>query len=335
MKIDFFTLTLDSFTLWLTERGYLAYQAEQIFRWVYVKGVTEWEGMSDIHTSLRGLLSSSFRLSSITLKSCLEEQGRYRFTWELVDKSVVHTLLRYENQKWHLTLSSQVGCPVGCLFCASGRVFIRNMQPAELFQQYLRTKKWLAEQQNREIAQIDFDGMGEPLKNVKGFLFLLDLFARAKISYRQITVSTIGIIEGINALLQSQSRLTLKVGLHAPNQQLRQQLTPYAKKNRLDELLTICRRYSMQMGLPIFFDYTLLADFNDHADQALELAHLLKHMRCHVRLIPCNATSSSWRAPDKRRVKAFRSVLFGSKISHSLYEERGDSGRLGQLAPRM
>ena len=155
---------------------------------------------------------------------------------------------------------------------------------------------------------------------------------------RKITISTVGIVEGISALLQARIPLNLTVGLHAPNQRLRQKLIPYAKRNRVPELMDICRRYAMQVGVPVTFDYVVLAGVNDHPDMALELAHLVKQLRCQVRVIPYNpVVGFSWQAPPKKAVKAFRSVLFGNKIANSIYEAKGSDihAALGQLAVKL
>ncbi|MDP1835719.1 MAG: 23S rRNA (adenine(2503)-C(2))-methyltransferase RlmN [Chlamydiales bacterium] len=336
--MDFFTIELTDLRRWMQENGYQPFQAEQIFDWVYEKGATDWGSMTNLGAPIREALAKAFRLATLKPKQHRESpDGVQKVTWALVDGSLTDTVLTPSRQGWHLTMSTQVGCPVGCAFCASGKRFVRNLQPAEVFEQFLRARQWVREQGTKEIITVGLDGMGEPLKHVKGLLAVLDGFIRVGFSPNKITIPTIGLIEGIEQLLQLKVRLNLKVGLHAPTQILRQKLVPYAKKNRLEALMTVCRRYSMQTGLPVTFDYVMIAGVNDHPDQALELAHLLKHLRCQVRLIPYNPVQGfRWQTPDKRAIKAFRTVLFGSKIPNSLIEDPGVaiSAGLGQLAPR-
>lgn len=336
--IDFLAISLSDLRHWLIEHGFQPFQAEPIFAWVYERGVRNWKVMSNLAAPLREALAKSFRLGVLQPKrQRAGEGGVQKFLWQLIDKSHMDSVLTPSRYGWQLTVSTQVGCPVGCIFCASGKRFIRNLQPAEMIDQFLLARDWAQEQGSRTIARIAFDGMGEPLKNVKPLLAALEAFCdpqRIGFPAKKITISTVGIIEGIERLLQAQLPLQLTVGLHAPNQKLRQKLVPYAKKYRLPDLITVCRRYSMQTGQPVSFDYVLIEGFNDHPDQALELAHLVKNMRCQVRLLACHPVPGlPYRAPSKKAIKAFRSVLFGSKVPNKLEDGLGQDigAALGQL----
>lgn len=338
MMIDFFTISVSDLRQWMLENEYPAFQAEQIFAWIYEKNVLDWNAMTNLSAPLRTALVKAFRLSTLKLvNERSNDSGVHKFSWGLIDGSVVETVLTLTRQGWHQTLSTQVGCPAACVFCASGKRFVRNLQPAEVIEQYLRAKAWAAERGSKEIIHVAFDGMGEPLKNVKSLMAAIEGLSQAGMRPNRMTVSTVGLVEGIEQLLTSRVRINLRVGLHAANQSLRQKIVPYAKRNRMDVLISVCRRYAMQTGLPVMFDYVMIAGLNDSPDQALELAHLIKQLRCQVRLIPCNPILGfKGEAPSKKAIKAFRTVLFGSKIVNALYEEQGASivAGLGQLAVR-
>lgn len=339
--IDFLSLSLADLRTWLLERGYPAFQAEQIFSWVYGKGARSWDGMTNLSAALREALAPAFRLQ--VLQPCRHRAGDDRvqkFQWQLVDKSYMESVLVPDKGGWHLSASSQVGCPGGCSFCASGKRFVRNLHTSEMVDQALQARRWIVEAGGKDINHIFFDGMGEPLKNMTALLATLEaLCDRDKMQFnpKRITVSTVGVIEGIERLLDARIPVNLTVGLHASNQSLRQKVIPYAKRNRIHELLDVCRRYAAQMGVPVTFDYAMLAGFNDHPDKALELSHLVKNIRCQIRLIPYHPVPGlSWQTPGKKEIKAFRSVLFGNKVANTLYEGKGVSigAALGQLSPK-
>lgn len=338
--IDFIGVSLPDFQAWLLQRGYPAFQAVQVFAWVYGKGVRQWAGMTNLSAALREELAQAFRLESIVLQRALPSaDGCHRLRWQLVDKGMVESVLEPGKGGWTLVASTQIGCPVGCIFCASGkRGFVRNLHTPEIVDQTLQARRWAQEHTGKEITAINFDGMGEPLKNVKALIESIHLLCDANLvglRPKQLTICTSGVVEGIEQLLQLALPIQLKVGLHAPNQRLRQKLVPYAKKNRIDDLMAVCKRYAMQVGVPVILDYVMLAGVNDHPDQALELAHLVKNIRCHVRLVPHNAIPGfDGSAPGKKEIKAFRSVLFGSKVVNSLHEDPAvaSGAGLGQLA---
>jgi 23S rRNA (adenine2503-C2)-methyltransferase len=338
--IDFIGVSLADLQAWLLQRNYPAFQAEQIFVWVYTKGVRRWDAMTNLSGALREELTKAFRLETVTLhRAAPATDGSCRLQWQLVDKGIVSSVLEPGKGGWTLMMSSQIGCPVGCAFCASGkRGFVRNLHVPELIDQFLQARYWAREHSGKEITAINFDGMGEPLKNVKALMESIQILCDGKLiglRPKQITVCTSGLIEGIEQLLQLKLPIHLKVGLHAPNQRLRQKLVPYAKKNRIEELIAVCKRYAMQVGGAVILDYVMLGGVNDHPDQALELAHLIKNIRCHVRLVPYNHVPGfNWSAPGKKEIKAFRSVLFGSKVVNSLLEDRtaASGSGLGQLA---
>ncbi len=336
--IDFLVVELADLRDWLVERGYPGFQAEQIYSWVFDKGVRDWQHMTNLSAPLREELAKGFRLTALQpRRDRAGAGGVQKFLWQLIDKNYVDSVMTPGRQGWKLSISSQVGCPAACTFCASGKRFVRNLQPAEMIDQFLQARAWVQERGARDIGHISFDGMGEPFKNTNSILTTLDVLCeRLGFPAKKITMSTVGMIEGIERLLQAQLAVNLIVGLHAGNQQLRQKLVPYAKKNKLPELMDICRRYSMQMGIPIQFDYVMIEGVNDHPDQAFELTHLIKKMRCQLRLLPFNPTPGiHFKPSSKKAIKAFRSVLFGSKIPNTLEEGKGQDigAALGQLSP--
>jgi 23S rRNA (adenine2503-C2)-methyltransferase len=341
MTIDFTEITLPALQEWLREKGEPPFRAGQIFEWIYSKGVRQWEKMTNLSGDLRDLLQKSFRLNALELASPPHEtpDGKVvKFTWKLIDNHRVESVLHLSAHRQELTVSTQVGCPGKCVFCASGKEgFVRNLRPAEIVEQLLHANQWLAGRNRPHIPVLNFAGMGEPLKNVKSVFKAIELLTDPKIGRLEeqaITLSTVGVVEGLKSLIQSNLKIGVTIGLHAPNESLRQKIVPYAKRNPIEELIALSTEYICRTDRILTFDYVLLGDFNDHPDHAFELAHLLPKRGAQLRLIPHNPVpKSAWKPPAKQAIKAFRSILFGAKVSHSLYEAHGASigASLGQL----
>jgi 23S rRNA (adenine2503-C2)-methyltransferase len=340
MAAYFSDLTLEQLSDWLKNNGEKEFHAKQIFEWIYVKGASSWDQMSNLSLPLRAKLAESFRLSSLELVRMTESNDKetFKFLWRLSEGSLVESVLILSGQRRTVCVSSQVGCPAGCAFCASGKQgFFRNLRPYEIVEQVLLINQWLL-QKGERVSHIVYMGMGEPFKNYDSVVASIRVVcdpACLNISQRRITVSTVGVIEGIKRLSQEDLNINLVLSLHAPNQQVRKKIIPYARKYPLDALMEAMDEYAEKTKRDITYEYTLLAGINDHPDHAFELAHLLKGRQCTVNLIPYNPVAGlKLRRPDKKNIKNFRSVLYGNRIVNTCRYTKGDdiAAACGQLA---
>ena len=336
----FFELSLEDLKSWLKEQDEKEFHARQIFEWVYQKGVLAWEGMTNLSKDLRGKLASSFRLSGLKCLKVTESNDleTFKFLWQLHDGKLVESVLICSKDRRTVCVSSQVGCPAKCAFCASGKEgFFRNLSSAEIIEQIVQINVWLKEKDER-VCHVVYMGMGEPLKNYTAVVESIRKISHPdflNISQRRITVSTVGIVDGIEQLANEDLKVNLVLSLHAPNQRIRQKIIPYARKYPLEDILEAMDEYASKTKRDITFEYTLLAGINDHPDHALELGHLLKGKQCTVNLIPYNPVIGlKLKRPEKKTIKEFRSVLFGLKIVNTCRYTKGDdiAAACGQLA---
>lgn len=338
--IDYSEIDLEGLKTWLKEQGEKEFHAKQIFTWIYEKGVFAWDEMSNLSRELRDKLASHFRLPLLELVKMTESNDNetFKFLWKLRDGNLIESVLICSGHRRTVCVSSQVGCPAKCAFCASGQQgFFRNLRPGEIIEQILQINKWLSSKDER-VSHIVYMGMGEPLKNyesvIKSIYFLSDPDF-LNISQRRITVSTVGVVEGIKRLASEGLKVNLVLSLHAPNQHIRKKIIPYARKYPLEDVLEAMEEYATKTKRDITYEYVLLAGINDHPDHALELAHLLKGKQCTVNLIPYNPVPGvRLKRPEKKAIKQFRTVLFGSHIVNTCRFTKGVdiAAACGQLA---
>jgi len=338
--LDYADLNFKDWQTWLKEQGEKEFHAKQIMDWIFKKGVLSWQGMSNLSKELREKLAAHIRLPALQTVRITESSDleTFKFLWRLRDGQLVESVLICSGIRRTVCVSSQVGCPARCAFCASGQQgFFRNLRPTEIVEQVLQINQWLAPK-GENVSHIVFMGMGEPLKNYESVVKAIHLFSHPdflNISQRRMTVSTVGIVEGIRRLALEGLKVNLVLSLHAPNQHIRKKIIPYARKYPLEEILAATDEYSQKTKRDITYEYTLLAGINDHPDHALELAHLLKGKQCTVNLIPYNPVPGiKLKRPDKKAIKHFRSVLFGSHIVNTCRYTKGDdiAAACGQLA---
>ncbi len=337
---DFFELSASELVSLLVEHGEKEYHARQIIDWVYHKGIVSWEGMSNLSKDLRAKLPKIINLAGLKLERVQDstDMETYKFLWKLRDGSLVESVLICSGERRTVCVSSQVGCPAKCAFCASGKEgFYRNLRPAEIVEQVVQINAWL-KAKGEKVSHIVYMGMGEPLKNYESVVKSIRLLGEPtflNLSDRRMTVSTVGIVEGIKRLAHEGLKVNLVLSLHAPNQKIRLKIIPYARKYPLEEILAAMDEYAHKTKRDITFEYTLIAGINDHPDHAHELAHLLHGKQCTVNLIPYNPVAGlRLQRPEKKAVKQFRSVLFGSRIVNTCRYTKGDdiAAACGQLA---
>lgn len=336
----FCDLNYDDLAMFLKGQEEKEFHAKQLMSWVYDKGIVDWNLMTNLSKELRQKLAKLLKLPVLQLVRVLPSADleTYKFLWRLHEGSLVESVLICSGERRTVCVSSQVGCPAKCAFCASGKQgFMRNLRPAEIIEQVVQINHWLAEKEER-VSHIVYMGMGEPFKNYDSVVKSIQMISdpsTLNISQRRITVSTVGVVEGIKRFTSEGLKVNLVLSLHAPNQHIRQKIIPYARKYPLDEIMEAMDAYSNTTKRDITYEYTLISGINDHPDHAHELAHLLRGRQCTVNLIPYNPVPGlKLKRPEKKAVKAFRSVLFGSRIPNTCRYTKGDdiAAACGQLA---
>jgi 23S rRNA (adenine2503-C2)-methyltransferase len=340
MMISLHAVSLGELKSWLEGRGEKGFRAKQIFQWVYEKKVVDWQQMTDLNKGLREHLSSTFALS--TLKCVRELHSKdgetIKFLWELADGQLVESVLICSEDRRTVCVSSQVGCPARCAFCASGKEGLkRNLSAGEIFEQVFAIDQFLHGKGER-VSHVVFMGMGEPLENYDSVVQAIGCLCdpeRLGLSQRRITVSTVGVVEGIKKLSEEGIKVNLVLSLHAPNQHVRKKIIPYARKYPIEEVLSAMLCYAQKTKRDITYEYTLLAGINDQREHAEELAALLQGQQCTVNLIPYNPVEGlHLQRPEKERIEEFRSILVEEGIVTTWRYTKGKdiAAACGQLA---
>jgi 23S rRNA (adenine2503-C2)-methyltransferase len=334
------SLTLEELKAWMVEQGEKPFRAGQVFDWVYAKGAESFEEMTNLSKDFRGKLAASLSFPSLKLVRQIEsEDGETtKYLWRLADGKLVESVLIRSHERRTVCVSCQVGCPARCAFCASGKEgLLRDLSVAEIVEQVLHIDRSLQAMEER-VCHIVFMGMGEPMENYDAVVKAIGLFNDPnafKISQRRITVSTVGVVEGIKKLSDEDLHVNLVLSLHAPNQHLRKKIIPYARKYPLEEILLAMEEYGKKTSRDITYEYTLLAGINDRAEHAEELASLLRGKQCTVNLIPYNPVGGlNLRRPEAEQIVAFRDILSDAGINTTWRYTKGKdiAAACGQLA---
>ena len=321
--IDIKSMTLEELTAWLKDQGEPAFRARQVFKWLY-RGVTSFEEMTDLSKALRQRLAETALLTppQVARKQVSREDGTIKYLWRLPDGNCVESvLMRYQHGNT-VCISCQVGCRMGCAFCAStiaGKV--RDLTPAEMADQVLFTQL----DSGVPISNIVLMGIGEPLDNfdtVLRFLTLVNHPDGLNIGMRHISLSTCGLTRKIDKLAQHGLQLTLSVSLHAPDDETRSRIMPVNQGVGVERLMETCRRYFETTGRRISYEYAMIDGVNDADWQADLLAKRLKGAPAHVNLIPLNEVEESPLKPS-RRVAAFQKRLEGHGVTVTVRRRLG------------
>lgn len=331
--VDIKSMTLEELTAWFKEQGEPAFRAKQVFHWLY-RGAASFEEMSDLSKALRQKLGETCFLTppKVARKQVSKLDGTVKYLWELSDGNCIETvLMRYKHGNT-VCISSQVGCRMGCAFCAStlaGKV--RDLTPAEMIDQVLFTQLDSGE----TVSNIVLMGIGEPLDNfdtVMKFLTLVNHPEGLNIGMRHISLSTCGLVDKIDKLAQRELQLTLSVSLHAPDDETRSRIMPVNRSVGVEKLMEACRRYFQTTGRRISYEYAMIDGVNDSDRQADLLGRLLKGTPGHVNLIPLNDVEESPLKPS-RRVAAFQRRLESHGITVTVRRKLGSDidASCGQL----
>lgn len=273
----------------LENLGEKPYRAEQIYKWLYKENVQTFDEMTDLSLALREKLKEEYTLSNFEiLEKQVSKDGTVKYLFDLLDGNAIETVLMEYKHGRTICVSSQVGCKMGCKFCAStGIAFIRNLTSGEIVQQILSVEKDM----NIKISNIVFMGIGEPLDNFDNVMKAIEIINSPKgleIGARHISISTCGIVPRIYELADRDMQSTLSISLHQATDEKRSSLMPINNKYNIEELMKACKYYIEKTNKRISFEYALAKEENDNKETADELIKLLKGMLCHVNLIPIN-----------------------------------------------
>ncbi len=323
----------------LTGWGERPFHARQIFTWIYTKGASDFEAMSDLPSGLRKRLKGNFYIYALRLiKGLKSSEGTEKFLFELKDNNFIEAVIIPTEKRVTGCISTQVGCKFACRFCASGAFgFKRNLEVAEMIEQvlYLRNAS-----RGKKLTHIVFMGIGEPLDNYGPVIKTIRIINSPQafnIGARRITISTSGIIPAIKKLSEEGLQVELSVSLHAAEDKMRSAIMPVNKIYPLKDLIAACREYIRKTGRQITFEYILIKGINSGLQDALKLSKIFKGMNCKVNLIPCNVNKElKVRPPGKPEMLLFRGYLMKSGINVTLRRSRGKDieAACGQLRLR-
>ncbi len=334
------SFSLQELKSWMEQNGEKGFRATQVVDWIYAKDAPSFDGMSNLSKELQAKLKENFSFPTLKwLKTLESEDGEtLKFLWELPDQKRVESVLILSGDRRTVCLSAQVGCPARCAFCASGKEgLLRNLSAAEIVEQALFINRLLKAKGER-VSHLVFMGMGEPLENYDAVVKAIEIFHAEyglNISQRRITVSTVGVVEGIERLGNEAIKVNLVLSLHAPNQHIRKKIIPYARKYPFEELLLAMEHYSQKTKRDITYEYTLMEGINDRPEHAEELAVLLSGKQCTVNLIPYNPVEGlKLHRPKREAIEGFREILEGAKINTTWRYTKGKdiAAACGQLA---
>ena len=338
-KISLIGLNSQEITENLTGMKEPAYRAAQIYKWIHHHNVDSFAEMTNITKELRETLSHRFHLKSLTLhQKKIAADGTEKYLWKLLDGRFIESVLIPESRRNTICISSQVGCSLGCSFCATGEMgLVRNLTSGEIVEQVLQIQKM----STRRITNVVFMGMGEPFMNytrvIKACQILGDPEGVA-IANKRITISTSGIVPKIYQFADQGHPYGLAISLHAPNQLLREKIMPVARKFPLNDLMDSIRHFMMvKKRNRVTFEYVLLHGVNDTPAEARQLISLLSPIRCKLNLIPCNQNYLGFNAPPQEAMEMFETLLKKAPFTVTLRKNRGEdiTAACGQLAVKV
>ena len=335
-KTDIKSMTLAELTEYIEALGEKKFRAKQIYQWIHQKNVNSFDEMGNISKDLKEKLMQNGELTSLEQieVQVSKEDGTRKYLFALSDGNVIESvLMRYKHGN-SVCISSQVGCRMGCKFCASTLDgLVRGLTPAEMLDQIYKIGKDIGER----ISNVVVMGTGEPLDNFENLLRFITLLTDENglhISQRNLTISTCGIVPKMRAFAEQKLAVTLALSLHASSQKKRLELMPVAKAYDIHEVMDACKYYFEQTGRRVTFEYSLVGGVNDNAEDAQELSKLLAGMNCHVNLIPVNPIKERDYVQSNREiVVAFKNKLEKNGINVTIRREMGRdiNGACGQL----
>jgi len=326
---------LDALKNELVKLGEKPYRAEQIFKWLYQDKVKSFDDMTNLSIDLREKLKTNYTICNFNiLKKQESNDGTKKYLFDVLDGNAIETVLMSYHHGYSICVSSQIGCPMGCKFCAStGIAFIRNLTSGEIVEQILAVEQ----DTGVRISNVDFMGIGEPLNNYDNVVNAIRIINNPKglnIGARHISVSTSGLVPAIYKLADENIQCTLSISLHATNNEKRSSMMPVNDVYPIETLMKACKDYIAKTNRRISFEYALAKDNNDNLEDAKELVKLLHGMLCHVNLIPINKIENGkYTKSSIENVMKFRDYLNAHGITATIRRELGSDidAACGQL----
>jgi 23S rRNA (adenine2503-C2)-methyltransferase len=331
-------LTPDEIATLVESLGQPSYRGRQLATWVYVKGVADFGAMTDLPRDLRERLARLAHVTPLEIAARhVSRDGSTKLELRLADRRTVQSVIMPDGDRLTLCVSTQVGCGFGCAFCFTGTMgLVRNLTAGEIVGQAWAARAML--EPGARLTHVVFMGMGEPLANyaatVKALRILIAPLGFG-FSPRRITVSTVGLVGGLERLAREDLRVNLAISLHAPTDEVRSSLMPVNRGWGLDDLLAACRRFPLPVRQRMTFEYTLLDKVNDSAEDAQRLVRRLRGLRAKVNLIPFNEwPGTGFRRPPPERILAFQRALLDAGLTATIRWSKGEDvgAACGQLA---
>jgi 23S rRNA (adenine2503-C2)-methyltransferase len=308
-------------------RGQPRYRVRQALAWLYERDALSFDEMTDLPAAERSALAEAFGLTSPGIATASRStDGTVKHLWRMIDGELIESVLIPAGERLTLCMSSQAGCALACVFCATGwSGYRRQLTTGEIVAQFRGARRWAAEHGMGGITNIVFMGMGEPLANRKAVMPALTLLNHGYgLGARRVTVSTVGVVPGILELAERPEQFRLAVSLHAPNEELRRKLIPLERKHPLPELLDALRAFEAAGGRRITFEYVMIDGLNDEPAHARQLAALVREFQAHVNLIPFNPIpGTDWKPSRPMRLRAFTGILEEAGVAATVREPRG------------
>ena len=338
-KTDIKSLNYNELVQYVESINEKKFRAAQLYSWMHEKLAESYDEMTNISDKLKDTLKEDTLYTSLKIVKMQESRidGTRKYLFELYDGNLIESVFMKYHHGNSVCISSQVGCKMGCRFCASTlNGCVRNLSPSEMLDQIYRIQKISGER----VSNVVVMGSGEPMDNydnVIKFIELLNSERGLNISQRNITVSSCGIVPKLKELADLKLQITLAISLHAPNDELRKTMMPIANKYSIEEIMDVCRYYIGCTGRRISFEYSLVKGVNDSMECAKQLIELVKGMNCHINLIPVNPIKErDYKQTGKDEVYAFKNKLEKNGINVTIRRERGSDidGACGQLRRR-
>ncbi len=318
------------------EYGEKAFRGKQLFEWIHKKQVTEFSQITNLSKKFLQQLSQDYDISGVEIvkKQVSKKNDTAKYLFSMADGSLVESVWMKYYHGNSVCISSQVGCRMGCTFCASTLSGLkRSLTAGEMLSQIYEIQRETGERVSNVIVM----GMGEPLDNYDNLLRFIRLLSHDKginISQRNITVSTCGLVDQIRRLMEEKLQITLAISLHAPNDEIRRQTMPVAKKYSIDEIFSVCREYTEYTGRRITFEYSMIDGVNDGKAHALELARRCQGLNCHINLIPLNEVKErKCHRSKEENIRDFKITLEKNHTNVTIRREMGSDidAACGQL----
>lgn len=323
---DLKSLDLEELTDVFYELGEKKYRALQTFKWIHEKMISSIDDITELPKELRDKLKSNYLFSQLEIVKRLDSKydDTSKYLFKLEDGNIIESVMMKYKHGTTLCLSTQVGCRMGCEFCASTKDgLVRNLLPGEILEQFYLIQK----DQGEIISNIVLMGSGEPLDNYKNIIKFLKIIHHKEgqnLGYRHITISTCGIVPRIYDLAEEEIPINLSISLHSPFDEERKKIMPIAKKYSIEQIISACNHYINKTNRRITFEYTLISGVNDRISDASEIVKLLKGMLCHVNLIPLNNVKEfKYNKSDNKTVNNFKDFLTKNGISTTIRREMG------------